>query len=55
MNELLTKAHQTAQLLQSDLREAHRDADHPALEILLRQKLADVNNLVADLQQLAGE
>ena len=53
--ETITKAAQCADLLVSDIREAHKVACHenPALEILLRELLGDVvriKNRLAELQ-----
>jgi hypothetical protein len=53
--ETITKAAQTADLLASDIREAHSQAcgENPALEILLRDLIADamkVRNRLAEIE-----
>lgn len=52
--ETITKAAQCADLLVSDIREAHRLACHenPALEILLRDLLGDVARIETRLTEL---
>ena len=53
--EAITKAVQCADVLVSDIREAHKLAcrDHPVLEILLREilgEVAGIENRLAELQ-----
>lgn len=53
--ESITKAAQSADLLARDVREAHRNScgDNPALEILLRDLIADamkVKNRLAEIE-----
>lgn len=47
LHETLTKAAQSADLLASDIRDAHSQAcgENPALEILLRDLIADAMKL----------
>jgi hypothetical protein len=57
--EAITKAAQCADLLVSDIREAHKQASHnePALELLLRDLVADANkikNRLAEIEKCTG-
>ncbi len=51
--ERLTKAHQAAQLLASDLREAHAKTNNVAAEIVLFDMIADVERISQRLGRLA--
>jgi hypothetical protein len=54
-NERLTKAHQTAQLLLSDLREVYSKADTVAVEELMMPAIEQVSNLSRLLGRLAKQ
>ena len=51
--ERLTKAHQAAQLLAGDLREAHAKTDNVAAEIVLFDMIAEVERISQRLGRLA--
>jgi hypothetical protein len=51
--ERLTKAHQAAQLLAADLREAHAKTDSMSLEILLLDMIEIVERISQRLNRLA--
>ena len=53
--ERLTKAHQTAQLLLSDLREIHGKTDSVAIEELMQTAIVEVTNLSRLLGRLARQ
>ena len=53
--ERLTKAHQTAQLLLSDLREIHGKTDSVAIEELMQTAIVEVTNLSRLLGRLAKQ
>ena len=53
-NERLTKAHQAAQLLASDLREAHAKTNNVAAEIVLLDMIEVVERISSRLNRLAG-
>ncbi len=52
--ETITKAAQCADLLTSDIREAHKLAcqDHPVLEIILRELIGDAAKIKSRLAEL---
>ena len=52
--ERLTKAHQAAQLLAADLREAHAKTDSVALEIVLLDMIEQVERISQRLNRLAN-
>jgi hypothetical protein len=53
-HERLTKAHQAAQLLAADLREAHAKTDNMAAEILLLDMIEQVERISQRLDRLAS-
>ena len=53
-NERLTKAHQAAQLLAADLREAHAKTDNVAAEIVLLDMIEQVERISQRLNRLAN-
>ena len=50
----ITKAHQTAQLLAADLREAHAKTDNVAAEIVLLDMIEQVERISQRLNRLAA-
>ena len=54
--EAITKAAQCADLLTSDIRQAHKAAcdDDPVLEIMLRELLSEAAKLATKLRELDG-